>query len=401
MITIDGRLRPTDIRKIAEKYFNLGRGDTFNLDDYAENQIEYKAGFSDNISHDGKKVSLEGDLADLEREISRKHETLVREEERLARHTDQTKGAGLDAKKRVDALKKDLEALGKDAQRELHATIEELNQAKTGVQEAHDAKITEMHQTKDAYIDKVHDLQIDSEGSLTGYNAFGEEDKIFVRTKHGDYLITNEGIKPGEGAKPVDAEILKDIKSAAKTKIGEHIEETIGVATDAHAKAQGMLDEKLSHLEGEKGIKSQIGDKTKVMDYNKKGGPVMGGSSGIPVPVGTKGRVGKAAFDEMNNTEAFVARTKANYNQAGGLELAARGAIGLGSLYVAVPNAVEMIKGMAGGTKKDDQGNEVPITGSDIVVAGAKTTAALATLAAALTYGGKNRATHGTWSVAH
>ncbi len=137
--------------------------------------------------------------------------------------------------------------------------------------------------------------------------------------------------------------------------------------------------------------------------HGKSGVGAVSGASGEGIPaVGSKGRIygGKAVFDKKTLWEANKSRWEAINEQENWVGMkGARAIVSAGALMYAVPDVGILISGITGGTRKDEQGNDVAITGADMTSAGIKAGVKALVAYGAATLGGASRAVHGKFGL--
>jgi len=299
--------------------------------------------------------------ADIEA-VKRTSDALTTAKETLEKSKADPKSAQYkNLKDRVEKLEKDLGVQGASAQEKLHIARERIQAGRTHITEQLDASRTSITSAADAKLAELSALEGTALEGHTFTNAKG------VELKGAEAVAAHtDAIHQDTANRIANAEAHANHLDATLTKQEAHL--------NTAGEAVGKQSNVTAHVPSAKG-------------------GLVGGKA-----LSEQGVVGQAGWDKLGKETTFgqtKAAAVANWKQSGTAMKFVRGVASVGGLYVAVTSGFDLVKHAMGGTKKDDAGNEIPTTGSDLVVDAAKLAAGAGAVYLALVAGGKNKAING------
>lgn len=387
---INGDKAAYQLERLLEPDFKIDREGGFTLSEYGS-KIGFADGLPEGLTYNDKPlrggdyVTTTGKLSTVEREIERAAEKKARIEEKLSKVTDTKKGEGLTLKRDQETHKRELESKGKDAQRQVHDLRKDLERHREGLDRAFDEKVELLRDHKAALHDTINDLKIE-DNQVKGFEGLGDH-KIEVKVRNKKYELSSNGIKVDGNNAPLDAQELKDIQHHAKEAVSGHVDTHEAVLKRAHEKAVGVVDQKLSHLDG---LKSKISEKTGVGEWTGHKASVMtagGAKAGSLMSAGE--------YEKATKWGKMKAETKANFGAQGktGMKFV-RGAVSLLGVIGVLDAGKKIGRGLGVfSPKTDETGKEVPAGAGDLMVGLGEGALSLGAVYLALTRGGKAKIT--------
>jgi hypothetical protein len=355
--------KPRDYEKKVEARYK-----DMSLDDYAS-KIKVDETLTDAVritqdKYGDAKVELRrsSELGDLTRKI----DSLHADKERILSRSNPDQ-------KQVDKINKELEALGKKAQREVHEITTDLDSYSKEFSKAHDEAMYNLKSKRDEVTEAIKSIEHEGKKGK-GYKFSIDENlskSLQVKTKEGVYKINTDGnieAISGKAVNKLDTDQLKAIKTEAIDRVEKHYNAQIDARDTLHNKHQEALTKARDHVHGED-VKGKINSKTGAGEY-------VAGKSSVTSPGGAqaleKGVIGEKAYKDLGTLGKIGADIKANYKSGW------TGTIKVGVGAIGVADGIRRaVSGVSGMMSSDPEKQDAAGFGS-VVVGGVEAAAALA-----------------------
>lgn len=311
-----------ELRQEIKKILGTDSGGDFSIDGFSAQagdkvKIPDDIGFRNNPGRGENRIYTSGELdryvSDVERAAERKADL----EKTLEEYSDHTKGRGKAAKLDLEQETRELEKLGKDAQRRVYDVVDDLKNKKDTLREAVRDLTEDLRAQHIKVEDTFKNLKFDDKtGAITNAatlsNLDHHEFKVNVDGK--DFVITKAGIEDAAGKKitKLTKDEFRGLKESSKSAAESYFSDAKNELKDAHAKATEVLEQKIEHAND---LKKKFSEHTGIGEHTE--GVKASTKSAGGKAAASKGVMSEKTYEGLGFTERLGADVKANWKSGG------------------------------------------------------------------------------------